>query len=170
VGSAAVQIAKWRGATVIGVVRRAAQRRQVEQLGADNVINTSQDDMQKAVMDLTGGRGATLVFDTVGGGMFEPCLGLLAQRGRQIEIAATTVRRVSFDLRDFYHREARLFGVDSLRLDVSAAGAILAQLKDAFEAGVLRPSPIAQQYTLEEAAQAYEHVLRGSTSIREQEK
>lgn len=94
--------------------------------------------------------------------MFEPCLGLLAQRGRQIEIAATTIRKVSFDLRDFYHRETRLFGVDSLQLGVSAAGAILNQLKSGFESGVLRPAPLAKTYRLEEAQQAYEHVAHGT--------
>jgi NADPH:quinone reductase len=162
VGSAAVQIAKWKGATVIGIVRHESQRHSVQQLGADDVIDTSKDDMREAVMDLTGSRGANVVFDTVGGAMFEPCLGLLAQRGRQIEIAATTTRRVSFDLRDFYHREARLFGVDSLQLSVSAASAILQDLKAGFESGSLHPAPIARTYRLQDAQQAYEHVAHGT--------
>jgi NADPH:quinone reductase len=161
VGSAAVQIAKWKSAAVIGIVRHNSQRQSVMKLGADDVIDTSQDDMREAVMDLTKGHGASVVFDTVGGAMFEPCLGLLAQRGRQIEIAATSVRRVSFDLRDFYHRETRLLGVDSLQLGVSAASAILEQLKPGFESGALRPASIAKTYSLAQAQEAYEHVAHG---------
>ena len=156
VGSAGVQIAKWRGATVIGIVRHETQRQRVRELGADEVINTSQTAMREAVMDLTRGRGASLVFDTVGGALFEPCLQLLAQRGRQIEIAATSERRVSFDLRNFYHREARLFGVDSLQLDASTASALLAKLRGGFETGAFGPSPIAKTYLLAQGQQAYE--------------
>ena len=155
------QIAKWRGATVIGIVRHETQRQRVREVGADEVINTNQTAMREAVMDLTKGRGASLVFDTVGGALFEPCLQLLAQRGRQIEIAATSERRVSFDLRNFYHREARLFGVDSLQLDVSTASALLAKLRGGFETGAFAPSPIAKTYSLAQGQQAYEDVLHG---------
>jgi NADPH2:quinone reductase len=162
VGSAAVQIAKWKGATVIGIVRHESQRQSIRQLGADEVVDSGRDDMRAAVMDLTQGRGASVVFDTVGGNMFEPCLGLLAQRGRQLEIAATTIRRVSFDLRNFYHRETRLFGVDSLQLTVSAASTILNKLKSGFESGVLHPAAITESYSLQQARQAYEHVAHGA--------
>ena len=62
VGSAGVQIAKWRGATVIGIVRHETQRQRVRELGADEVINTSQTAMREAVMDLTKGRGASTRF------------------------------------------------------------------------------------------------------------
>jgi NADPH2:quinone reductase len=162
VGSAAVQIAKWCGATVIGIVRQAAQRESVLQLGADEAIDTSQDEMREAVMDITGVRGATIVFNTVGGAMFEPCLGLLARRGRQIEITTTTIKRVSFDLRDFYEREARLFGVDTLQLSVSAASAILDRLKSGFESGDLRPPAVSRAFPLEDARQAYIDVMYGA--------
>lgn len=117
--------------------------------------------MREAIMDLTNGRGASLVLGTVGGAMFEPSLQLLAQRGRLIEIAATAQRRVSFDLRDFYHREAHLIGVDTLQQPVTTASALLAKLKPGFETGAFRPSPIAKTYPLEQGQQAYEHVLHG---------
>jgi NADPH:quinone reductase-like Zn-dependent oxidoreductase len=52
---------------------------------------------------VTSGRGAQVVFDTVGGPMFEPALKPLGHRGRQVEITSVGDRRVSFDLLDFYH-------------------------------------------------------------------
>lgn len=164
VGSAAIQIARWKQATVIGLVRNRSHEQRVLDLGADHVADMQHHDIRQEVLDLTAGRGATLVFDTVGGEMFEPSLGLLAQRGRLIEIAATRVRRVSFDLRDFYHRESRLFGVDSLQLDASACASILRQLKPGFESGSLQPSPVDKRYALDQAVKAYEDVLSGSSS------
>jgi len=164
VGSAAIQLAKWHGAFVIGTVRSESARSAALQLGADEVVDTSHKNMREAIFDITHGKGATLVFDTVGGNMVEKSLSLLAQKGRLLEISATKERRVSFDLRDFYHREARLFGVDSLQLDVTACSKILEKLKSGFEMGKLKPSPITKSYLLEEAVQAYKTVVQGDTA------
>jgi NADPH:quinone reductase-like Zn-dependent oxidoreductase len=95
--------------------------------------------------------------------MFETSLSLLAQQGRLLEIAASGGRRVSFDLRDFYHREARLFGVDSLQRNGKACRAILEQLKPGFECQALKPMPISKRYPLEEAAIAYQAVAHGKS-------
>ena len=130
-------------------------------VGTDEVVDTHHKNMYDTIMDITHGKGSTLVFDTVGGSMFETSVSLLAHKGRLLEIAATKERRVCFDLRDFYHREARLFGVDSLQLDVVACSRSLAKLKAGFESRKLIPSPITKTYTLEEAAHAYKTVARG---------
>ena len=53
--------------------------------------------------------------------MFRSALNCLALRGRLVEIAATGQREVSFDLADFYHNESRLFGVDTLKRDLTAS-------------------------------------------------
>jgi NADPH:quinone reductase-like Zn-dependent oxidoreductase len=50
----------------------------------------------------TGGRGAQVIFDTVGGPMFEPALKALGHRGRPVEITSVGDRRVSFDLVNFH--------------------------------------------------------------------
>ena len=55
--------------------------------------------------------------------------------GRLIEIAATGQREVSFDLADFYHNESRLFGVDTLKRDLTASAAVLGALTPVFVAG-----------------------------------
>jgi NADPH2:quinone reductase len=56
----------------------------------------------------------------IGGVMFRPTPACLALRGRPIEISATGQREVMFDLPDFYHNESRLFGVDTLKLDLTS--------------------------------------------------
>ena len=93
--------------------------------------------------------------------MFRPSLACLAPKGRLIEISATGQREVTFDLLDFYHNEGRIFGVDSLRLDLTAAGEILDALRPGFEEGDYHPAPIAKTFPLAAAAAAYRAVAAG---------
>ncbi len=166
VGSAAIQIAKWKGARVLGTVRRESDRELAQQAGADEVINLADKELPELVKAVTQGKGATVILDTVGGLMFEPSLKSLAHKGRLIEISSSAKeRRVNFDLIDFYHQEARVFGVDSRVLDARACAEILGKLAPGFESGALRP-PIAgiNRYPLKDAIAAYEQVLNRSAT------
>jgi NADPH2:quinone reductase len=161
VGSAVAQIARRLGARVIGVDRRepppdAAIRADAETL----IINPP--DPAAAIRQATGGRGADVVFDTVGGVLFRSSLSALAPRGRLVEISSTGGREVTFDLVDFYHNESRLFGVDTLRRDLVSSATVLEALAEGFEAGEYRAAPIAGTYPLAEAAAAYRRVAAGA--------
>ena len=158
VGSAAVQIAKWKGAWVLGTVRRESDRSAVIQAGADVAIDLGVENLQNAVLIATEGLGVSAVLDTVGGSILEMCLGALSRKGRAIAVSAPADPRISFDLRDFYRRELRLFGVDSRTLDAIAVGEMLATIAPGFEENALRPPAIAP-YPLADAAAAYEQVL-----------
>ncbi len=160
VGSAAMQIAKWKGARVIGTVRRESDREKAQKFKADVVVNLENEELRDAVFAATEGKGANVILDTVGGSMVEKCLGALAHKGRLTEISAPAKEpTVSFDLRDFYHREARLFGVDSRVLDVSGCARILEALTPGFEANAFLPPSSTQSYSLEDAVKAYEQIL-----------
>jgi NADPH:quinone reductase-like Zn-dependent oxidoreductase len=160
VGSAATQIAKWKGARVIG-----ADRRKPAKSLADESVDTSTEDLRESVLRLTGGNGADLAFDTVGGPLFEPCLKSLRVGGRLVEITSSGDRRVSFDLIDFYHGELTLYGVDSLKRDLASAADILDQLKPGFDSGALVP-PVTQSYSLAQAKEAYETVAAGKAESK----
>jgi NADPH:quinone reductase-like Zn-dependent oxidoreductase len=160
VGSAAVQIAKWKGARVIGADRRKAAKSL-----ADESIDTSVEDLDESARRLTGGNGADLVFDTVGGQMFEPCLKCLRRGGRQVEISSSGDRRVSFDLIDFYHQELTLYGVDSLKWDLESSADILDQLKPGFESGALAERET-RAYPLAQAKEAYEAIAAGKAASK----
>jgi NADPH:quinone reductase-like Zn-dependent oxidoreductase len=67
VGRAAIQMAKSQGATVIATTRSAAKVASLQQGGADHVIDTSGESLVERVRDITGGRGADLVFDPIAG-------------------------------------------------------------------------------------------------------
>ncbi len=167
VGRAVVQIADWKGARVIGVVRREAQAAEAKAIGADDVLVSADPAvLPQFVQAATGGRGATLVFDTVGGATVEPCLRSLAPKGRLVEIAAPPdARRVSFDLLDFYRAELHLLGVNTLTRDTATGGRILQALAPGFEAGVLRPPTLAARFALEDAAEAYAQVAAGGGKV-----
>lgn len=107
-----------------------------------------------------------MIVDTVGGPMVEPCLKSLAHKGRLTEISAPAKdRQVCLDLIDFYHREARLLGVDSRVLDARACAEILGKLTPGFESGALRaPAAGINRHPLQEAIKAYEQVLNRSVT------
>jgi NADPH:quinone reductase-like Zn-dependent oxidoreductase len=75
VGLAAIQLANWAGAVPIAATRRAAKSRALLEQGARHVIATEESDLVAEVMKITGGKGARIVFDPVGG----PYVDTLAQ-------------------------------------------------------------------------------------------
>ena len=148
VGYAAIQIAHWKGARVIGV---GISDRHSE---ADVYVNSRTQDVLAAVALATNGRGADIVLDAVGGASFEMALKSLRQGGRQIAITSTGIRRVEFDLIDFYHRQLQLIGVDTMKLTGREIASIFDELRAGFETGSLQP-PDHVIWPIERAADAY---------------
>jgi NADPH:quinone reductase len=166
VGSAVTQIAKWKGGRTIGVDRAQLSPETQKQFGIDHFLASDPNDNYKSMIDgalgFNEGRGVNVVFDCVGGPMFEPCLTTLGQLGRQLNITSVGDRRVCFDLLDFYHRRISLFGIDSRAYDTEACAAILERLTPGFESGALKTVPIARRFSLNEAVQAYTQVNEGA--------
>jgi len=121
------------------------------------------------VQEATQGKGVDVVFDTVGGPLFEPCLRMLAKGGRQVNISSTGARRVTFDLLDFYRKSLSLYGVDTRALDTVACAAILQELSGAFENGTLAGPNVQYRLALDSLSQAYvgidENTLRGKAVL-----
>jgi NADPH2:quinone reductase len=157
VGSAAARIAHELGARVIGTARRASDIPATGLLPVDEWIDLETTDLATGVRAVTNGRGAEVVFDVVGGAMFEKCLAAVAWRGRQIAISSSSEPRVSFNLVDFYHNESRLLGVDSLKLSFQETANILRQLTPGIEAGRFQP-PQLETFSLEEGPQLYRDI------------
>ncbi len=67
VGLAAIQIVRAQGATSIATTRTSAKKQRLLDLGADHVIATQEEDLPARVSEITGGKGARIVFDPVGG-------------------------------------------------------------------------------------------------------
>jgi NADPH2:quinone reductase len=86
VGSAAVQLGKAAGATVIGVVGGAEKAAVARELGCDVVIDRRTEDVVAAVKAATGGRGADVIYDPVGGDAYTQSTKVVAFEGRIVVV------------------------------------------------------------------------------------
>jgi NADPH2:quinone reductase len=165
VGQAAVQIATWQGARVIGTVRRD-EAYEGHSNGPVEVINASTQDIAVRSRELTDGKGVNIIFNTVGDPYFQAAHKSLALKGKQILIA-TIDRVVQFNILEFYRGQHTYYGVDTLGLSSIATGEVLRDLVPGFASGHLKPYPIRPEavYPLEHAKQAYAAVA-GSTRDR----
>lgn len=160
VGSSAVKIARYLGARrILGTLRDVGERGRAAGLPADDWIELDQHPLPGGALEATEGRGVDLVLDVVGGPLFEAVNQSLAHRGRHVVIASTPPE-VRLNLVDFYHREARLFGVDTLKLSYEQSARTLAAIVPLVKAGALTPPEI-ETVSIEEAVPAYRSVLEG---------
>lgn len=81
VGLAAIQLANWAGATPIAATRRSTKRQALLEHGAKHVIATEEANLVEEVMKITGGQGARIVFDPVGGPFVETLAQAMAVDG-----------------------------------------------------------------------------------------
>jgi NADPH:quinone reductase len=158
VGQAATAIARWRGAEPI-----IADRRRPD--GVENFIDTSSTDMREAVLELTDGRGADMVLDTVGEALFEPALRSLRFDGRMLGLHGGP-KPVEFSLGEIYDRQLHLTGLASVFTDGAYVARIFDQLRPLFDRGMLAP-PAVKTWPLENSAEAYQTVLDGSAGIKQ---
>jgi NADPH:quinone reductase len=162
VGQAAAQIAAWRGASVIGAVRKD-EPFAGEVSGPVAVINSGKDDVAAKVRELTNGKGVDIVYNTVGEPYYEAGQKSLAILGRMIFIAAFK-QTVPFDIFAFYRGRHTYVGIDTLSLSSVATGEVLRELQPGFASGHLRPFPILPSaiFPLTAAKEAYAAVLGSS--------
>ncbi|MDM7322487.1 MAG: zinc-binding dehydrogenase, partial [Gammaproteobacteria bacterium] len=130
VGHVAIQLAKLVGARVLATAGTSEKAAFVRMLGADEAILYHDEDLVERVMQLTGGRGADVVFDTVGGALFNQGINCTAYAGDVVTLLEPPVDapwkaarsrnlRIGFDLmltpmlQDL--PEARAHQVDILR-------------------------------------------------------
>lgn len=109
VGSFAVQLARALGARVLAAGRDRERLEPLRKLGADELLLLG-DDLPKRVRQVTGGRGAELALDLVGGEQLPRMLGSLAPRGRCVLVGITAGPRAEIDLADLLRRRLKLIG------------------------------------------------------------
>jgi NADPH2:quinone reductase len=90
VGSAAIEIGKAMGATVIAAASSDEKLDFCRSIGADMTINYTTENLKDRVKELTGGRGADVVYDPVGGDYSEQAFRAIAWRGRHLVVGFTT--------------------------------------------------------------------------------
>jgi NADPH:quinone reductase-like Zn-dependent oxidoreductase len=110
IGSAAVQLAHLAGATVIGNASSDDKLARAAELGMDHGINHAKQDVVAEVMRLTDDRGVDLVFEHVGGELFQHGLDSLCKDGRLVTCGAHAGEVVPFDIIPFFRAQKQIVG------------------------------------------------------------
>lgn len=142
VGTAALQIAKAAGASVIAAASSDEKCAFLKDLGADHVINYAKDNLREALKSATGGRGPDVVYDPVGGDLAEPAFRSIAWRGRYLVIgfAAGSIPALPFNLSLL--KGASIMGVfwgDFTRREPKAFAEGMGQLVHWYTRGRIKP-------------------------------
>ncbi len=100
VGTAAIQIGKALGATVIAAASTDEKLKFCKDNGADLTINYSNEDLKSRVKELTNGKGANVIYDPIGDKFSEPALRAIAWKGRYLVIgfAAGEIPKIPLNL------------------------------------------------------------------------
>jgi len=151
VGSAAIQIAKLFGANVIATAGTEEKLRLAKALGANELINHSQQDITEEARRITKKRGVDIVFEHVGSATWEKSIKSLAVGGRLVTCGATTGYAGQTDIRYVYSRQLSILG------SYMASKAELLKVVDLVRQRRLRPV-VDKVYPLAEAAKAQERM------------
>ena len=162
VGTAAVQIAKAMGATVIAMVHRPGAVEFVESLGADAVLPLT-DGWRDAVLAHTGGRGVDMVVDPVGGPAFDDAIRVLATEGRLLVIGFAAGGIPTVKVNRLLLRNVGVLGVgwgEFVNRTPGAQAEVGAALGALVEAGLRPPPPV--RCPLAEGAAALQRLADGA--------
>ncbi|MDE2179368.1 MAG: zinc-binding dehydrogenase [candidate division NC10 bacterium] len=147
VGSAAIQIAKLVGARVIAAAGSDEKLEKAKGLGADEGINYTGQDLVAEVRRLTARRGADVIFEHVGGAVFEKLIPVLATGGRLVTCGATAGHQAQTDIRYLFMRQLSILG------GFMGSKADLLQIVPEIARGTLKPV-VDRVFPLKDAAAA----------------
>ena len=156
VGLAAIEIGKILGARVIACASTDDKLAVCRAHGADDTINYATDDLRERIKALTGGNGADVVYDPVGGPYTEPALRSIAWRGRLLVVgfAAGEIPKIPLNLTLL--KGCSIVGVfwgDFTRREPQRFAEAMARLGDWYAGGKLKPH-VSERFPLERAADA----------------
>ena len=110
VSLAALQLAKQSGARVIVTSRDDHKLERALALGADHAVNGRSQEVAKAVLAATGGRGVDVVIENVGAAVWSQAMKSLVRGGRLVTCGATTGDQPPADLRRIFIRQLQILG------------------------------------------------------------
>ncbi len=156
VGLAAVQIGAAMGARVIAAAGDETKVHFLRNHGADEVIDYSKDNLKDAVNDLTGGKGADVIYDPVGGDLFDQATRCINWRGRLLVVGFASGRIPQYPVNLALLKGASIVGVFFGRFNKQQpadAAANMAELMALYSSGDLHPH-VYKTFPLEQTADA----------------
>lgn len=156
VGLAAVQLGRIMGARVIAAAGSADKLALCKAQGADEVVNYVEASLKDEVKKLTGGQGADVIFDPVGGQFAQDSFSCIAWKGRHLVIGFASGSIPEIALNRLLLKGCASLGVfwgDFIRREPEAQAANVRLLYQWFEQGRLKPL-VSREYPLAQGAQA----------------
>lgn len=165
VGSAALQLAKAAGATVIGTSRTDWKLDRARELGLDVGIHTLREDVVDVVRRSTDDSGVHAILDLIGAPFLEANLESLAVKGRMVVVGLTAGRTTEIDLGMVLRKRLTIVGTAlrsrSLEEKIEATRAFERDAGERIASGELEPI-VDRVFPLERAAEAHRYMERNA--------
>ncbi|HET8728411.1 MAG TPA: zinc-dependent alcohol dehydrogenase family protein [Alphaproteobacteria bacterium] len=156
VGLAAIQIANMVGATAIAVTRTSGKKRALLESGAAHVVASAEEDLEARLKDIAGREGVRIVFDPIGGPIFEPLTAAMSRGGILIEYGGLSPEQTPFPLFTVLSKCLTLRGylVHEVIGDPARLEAAKAFVLDGLTSGSLQPV-IAKTFPFDQIVEAH---------------
>jgi NADPH2:quinone reductase len=159
VGIAAIQIAKQRGARVIATTRQAGKKAALQDIGADYIVATEEEDLAARVMEITDGGGARIALDPIAGPMLTVLCAAAAPHGTIFEYGALHSGETVYPLMPMLAKSLTIVGYQVLDfvLDPERFSAARDYIFSGLESGALAPV-IDRTFPLDQIVEAHRHM------------
>src|SRR6266446_911468 len=161
VGNAATQLARALGARhAMSSTTNHAKAEQAKELGFDEVIDTSVEKLGDGVRRITGGYGADIVIDGIGGEVLTEAVGALALGGSLITLGYSASRKTTIDVTNLIVPQASIRGFNMFaqpKASIRAAWEVIVSL---LKSGAIKPI-VAKTFPLVEAVDALRYLVEG---------
>jgi NADPH:quinone reductase-like Zn-dependent oxidoreductase len=156
VGLAAIQIANSVGAIPIAVTRTSGKKAALLEFGAAHVIASAEDDLEARLTNIAGPEGVRVVFDPIGGRIFEPLTAAMSRGGVLIEYGGLSPEPTPFPLFTVLSKSLTLRGylVHEIVGDPARLEAAKAFILEGLKSGALKPI-IARTFPFEQIVEAH---------------
>lgn len=157
---AAIQLAKEAGAKVISTASSDEKLERLREFGLDHGINYAAEGFVERTRELTDGRGADVIIDSIGGQNLIDSIGALAYRGTLVSVGVAGRAGSTVEARDLWTQNSTLRGVflgGALMTEYPRVHAMIAALLERVASGELRIE-IHRTFPLAEAAAAHAHI------------
>ena len=157
---AAIQLAKQAGATVLATASTDEKLERLKEFGLDHGINYATENFAERTRELTDGRGADVIVDSVGGQTLVDGIAALAYRGILVSVGVTGRAGSAIEARDLWAKNNTLRGVflgGAMMAELPRVHAMIADLLDRVASGEIRVV-IDRTFPLAEAAEAHAYI------------